>query len=93
MKPNDGQCHVDSRTQYYTEAEKQDYPSLGQISRLVSDNAINLIFAVTPDIEPTYVEFMKFIPGASVGQLGYDSENIVQLINDIYKVNNYILNS
>lgn len=79
-------CHLDPIRGMYTEAEKQDYPSLGQISHLVVDNAINIIFAVTPDVEGTYLEFIKFIPGSSVGRLDKDSENIVQLIRDIYQV-------
>lgn len=85
-RPNDGHCHLNPVNNFYTEAEKQDYPSLGQVSRVVADNSINLIFAVTPDVEATYKEFTKLIPASYVGRLGNDSENIVQLIHQIYQV-------
>lgn len=62
LKPNDGKCHLDSAGMYQ-ESLTQDYPSLGHISRLVQDYAINLIFAITEDVSSTYSEFSLHIPG------------------------------
>jgi hypothetical protein len=70
----------------YQKATSQDYPSLGQISQLAKKNDINLIFAVTDKVAPSYKEFQKVISGSSVGILDSDSENIVNLIRDSYKV-------
>ena len=84
LKPNDGACHLDG-SGMYQQSLIQDYPSLGHISRLVQDNAINLIFAVTEDVSSTYNEFSLRIPGSSVGKLAEDSENIVDIIRDKYQ--------
>jgi protocadherin alpha len=84
LKPNDGRCHLDG-SGMYQQSLIQDYPSLGHISRLVQDNAINLIFAVTEDVSSTYNEFSLRIPGSSVGKLAADSENIVDIIRDKYQ--------
>lgn len=86
VRPNDGKCHLDE-IGMYQEATNQDYPSVGQISRFAKDNAINLIFAVTQNVVPTYKEFSYFISGSSVGVLDQDSANIVGLIRDTYEVN------
>ncbi len=86
VKPNDGFCHLDPNDNTYREPLNQDYPSLGQISHLAKKNDINLIFAVTDKVAPSYREFQKVISGSSVGILSSDSENIVNLIRDSYKV-------
>ena len=86
IAPNDGKCHLNS-TGMYVEATNQDYPSVGQISRLAKDNAINLIFAVTKEVVPAYQQFTEFISGSSVGVLDQDSANIVDLIRETYEVN------
>ncbi|XP_046454931.1 integrin beta-PS-like [Daphnia pulex] len=85
VKPNDGFCHLDPNDNTYREPLNQDYPSLGQISHLAKKNDINLIFAVTDKVAPSYREFQKVISGSSVGILSSDSENIVNLIRDSYK--------
>lgn len=90
MKPNDGLCHLDPKDKTYQKSLSQDYPSLGQISHLAKKNYINLIFAVTNEVAPRYQEFQKVISGSSVGILDQDSENIVMLIRDSYKVPYFI---
>lgn len=86
VQPNDGLCHLDDASGMYTKAEKQDYPSLGQIGRLIKDHAINLIFAVTNEVAPVYSTFSQLLEGSSVGELGPNSENIVDLIRTTYEV-------
>lgn len=70
----------------YLEAENQDYPSLGQISRTAKENGINLIFAVTNQPLSSYQKFSEVISGSSVGELAGDSKNIVDLILTKYQV-------
>ncbi|XP_057381290.1 integrin beta-PS-like [Daphnia carinata] len=84
IKPNDGLCHLDSNNMY-AEALRQDYPSLGQISRFAKDNNMNIIFAVTNDVKSSYLEFSKFVPGSSVANLDPNSENIVELVRETYE--------
>lgn len=86
IKPNDGLCHLDPEENMYQEALNQDYPSLGQISRLAKDNDMNIVFAVTNDVASSYREFSKLVAGSSVAILGPDSANIVDLVRDIYEV-------
>ena len=85
VAPNDGKCHMD-RYGNYTSPLKQDYPSLGQLSRLAKDNSINLVFAVTDEVVPTYTMLSENIKGSTVGILAEDSGNIVELIERQYKV-------
>ncbi|KAI9549957.1 hypothetical protein GHT06_007613 [Daphnia sinensis] len=85
IKPNDGLCHLDPENNMYVEALNQDYPSLGQISRFAKDNDMNIIFAVTNDVAPSYLKFMELVSGSSVAILGPDSENIVELVRETYE--------
>ena len=85
IEPNDGQCHLD-KYGMYSEPLKQDYPSLGHISRVAKDHSINVIFAVTDLVTPVYKEFASKIPGSSIGTLDSNSQNIVTLIRDRYQV-------
>ena len=87
IRPNDGQCHLDPQNGMYLEATSQDYPSLGQISQLVKNHSLNVIFAVTEKVQSGYQEFSRYISGSRVGTLDENSENIVELIHDIYQVN------
>lgn len=81
--PNDGQCHLDPEGNYAV--QDQDYPSLGQISKMIKENAMNLIFAVTDDVQPIYSILSGKIVGSKVGRLAKDSNNIVELIKNIYQ--------
>lgn len=84
IKPNDAQCHMENRT--YTHSLLQDYPSVAQINKVVKQNAINLIFAVTADQEYVYGNLSKRIEGSTYSKLADDSSNIVGLIEDEYNV-------
>uniref|UniRef100_A0AAY4B1W3 Integrin beta n=1 Tax=Denticeps clupeoides TaxID=299321 RepID=A0AAY4B1W3_9TELE len=83
VKPNDGQCHLDASSNYDM-STTLDYPSLAQITDKLSENNINLIFAVTKDIEELYFNYSMLIPGTAVGRLSSDSNNIISLISDAY---------
>lgn len=81
--PNDGKCHMYNGM--YTMDLEQDYPSLGQISRLAKEHSINVIFAVTQPLVNYYNQLSSHIKGSLVAELAGDSSNIVTLIEEQYK--------
>uniref|UniRef100_A0A671M2I3 Integrin beta n=1 Tax=Sinocyclocheilus anshuiensis TaxID=1608454 RepID=A0A671M2I3_9TELE len=80
FQPHNGQCHLSDQGSY----NGRDYPSVGHVSRVLQDNNIQLIFAVTEDIYPTYKALSALIPQSVVGVLKNDSSNVVDLISDAY---------
>jgi protocadherin alpha len=84
VEPNDGQCHLNSFKRY-THGLLQDYPSIGDLNYKVTQNNINLIFAVVKDQAALYKNLSELIEGSFVGELDDDSSNIVKLVVDIYK--------
>uniref|UniRef100_A0A8C7I4C3 Integrin beta n=1 Tax=Oncorhynchus kisutch TaxID=8019 RepID=A0A8C7I4C3_ONCKI len=84
VQPNDGQCHID-RDNNYDKSSTLDYPSLALITEKMSENNINLIFAVTNNVMPLYQNYSQLIPGTTVGTLSDDSGNVIQLILDAYE--------
>ncbi|KAJ8359034.1 hypothetical protein SKAU_G00155590 [Synaphobranchus kaupii] len=83
FQPNQGKCHL-SAEGYYNRATEYDYPSVGRLSRALSINNIQLIFAVTERSVPSYQALSKLIPKSVVGVLEADSSNVVQLISEAY---------
>ncbi|XP_050434816.1 integrin beta-PS isoform X2 [Adelges cooleyi] len=83
VKPNDGQCHLDSRGSY-THSSLLDYPSISQINLKVRQNSINMIFAVTAEQISVYERLKQHIEGSSAGTLSNDSANVVDLVKDQY---------
>ncbi|XP_076855858.1 integrin beta-3b isoform X2 [Brachyhypopomus gauderio] len=83
VRPNDGQCHVGTDN-IYNMSTTMDYPSLALITEKMSENNINLIFAVTETVLPLYKNYSDLIPGTAVGLLSEDSHNVIQLIQDAY---------
>uniref|UniRef100_A0AAR2KTM6 Integrin beta n=1 Tax=Pygocentrus nattereri TaxID=42514 RepID=A0AAR2KTM6_PYGNA len=85
VRPNDGQCHVGADN-VYNMSTTMDYPSLALITEKMSENNINLIFAVTNPVVPLYKNYSDLIPGTAVGTLSEDSRNVIQLIQKAYAV-------
>ncbi|KAK9530354.1 hypothetical protein VZT92_011860 [Zoarces viviparus] len=83
VQPNDGQCHLNSDNMY-SMSTTMDYPSLALITEKMSENNINLIFAVTNPVVPLYQNYSELIPGTTVGTLSNDSGNVIQLILKAY---------
>ncbi|KAM9483670.1 integrin beta-7 isoform 1-T2 [Clarias gariepinus] len=79
--PHDGKCHLKSDSY---DGTLFDYPSVGQLSQVLQDNNIQLIFAVTENIFPAYQALSALIPQSVVGVLKDDSSNVVQLISEAY---------
>ncbi|KAL1272636.1 hypothetical protein QQF64_028498 [Cirrhinus molitorella] len=82
FQPHNGQCHLNPSGYYNGKA--YDYPSVGHVSRVLQDNNIQLIFAVTEDIYPAYKALSALIPQSVVGVLRNDSSNVVDLISEAY---------
>jgi Integrin, beta chain. len=85
VKPNDGECHLDTRGEY-THSKLQDYPSISQVNLKVRQNAINVIFAVTSEQIRVYNRLKDNVEGASSGVLSDDSSNVVDLVREQYDV-------
>ncbi|XP_078051404.1 integrin beta-nu-like, partial [Augochlora pura] len=81
---SDFQCHLDENG-IYTMAEKFDYPSLAEVSRILKDNKVNLLFAVTEDRRPEYELMVDLLEEkARVATLAENSSNILQIIESYY---------
>uniref|UniRef100_A0AAX7UQZ6 Integrin beta n=1 Tax=Astatotilapia calliptera TaxID=8154 RepID=A0AAX7UQZ6_ASTCA len=76
---NDEQCHLNEQGSY-TEATKQDYPSIPTLVRLLGKNNIIPIFAVTDHSYTHYQKLKEYFPIAEVGLLQEDSSNILENI-------------
>uniref|UniRef100_A0A8C6WYM1 Integrin beta n=1 Tax=Neogobius melanostomus TaxID=47308 RepID=A0A8C6WYM1_9GOBI len=83
VQPNDGKCHLDNDN-IYNKTAVLDYPSLALMTEKMSENNINLIFAVTSYVVSLYKEYSQLIPGTTVGQLDSDSGNVIGLIQEAY---------
>uniref|UniRef100_A0A671QAH7 Integrin beta n=1 Tax=Sinocyclocheilus anshuiensis TaxID=1608454 RepID=A0A671QAH7_9TELE len=83
VQPHDGECHINNNNEY-DKSTILGYPSLGMITDKLSENNINLIFAVTKAVVPLCRNYSELIPGSEVGTLSRDSVNVVQLILDAY---------
>uniref|UniRef100_A0A8C2XGQ2 Integrin beta n=1 Tax=Cyclopterus lumpus TaxID=8103 RepID=A0A8C2XGQ2_CYCLU len=53
VQPNDGKCHLDNEN-VYNKSNMLDYPSMALMTEKMSENNINLIFAVTNYVVPLY---------------------------------------
>ena len=83
--PNDESCHLNSEDIYDFD-RRQDYPTISQINRKITENSVNVIFAVSAAVNETYNVLKQRLQGAAVGVLKDDSSNIVDLIQDQYNV-------
>uniref|UniRef100_A0A4W3HUB4 Integrin beta n=1 Tax=Callorhinchus milii TaxID=7868 RepID=A0A4W3HUB4_CALMI len=55
------------------------------VSEKLSENNINLIFAVTHGVSKLYESYSSLIPGTTVGVLSKDSSNVLELIVEAYR--------
>ena len=61
-----------------------DFPSIGQINKVIRDRELNMVFAVTEMVVANYRNLSAILPQAEVGILEKDSSNVVELIIDLY---------
>ncbi|KAK3603663.1 hypothetical protein CHS0354_017383 [Potamilus streckersoni] len=76
--PNDAKCHLDSDGVYMME-KVLDYPSLGQLAKVLDDNQINVFFAVDEKSFPLYEDFCKMSSQASAIAFDDRSSQIIQM--------------
>ncbi|XP_043264500.1 integrin beta-nu [Colletes gigas] len=80
----DFKCHLDERRQYSL-STNYDYASLAEVSRLLQENKVNLIFAVTEDRRPEYELIADLLKEkARVATLTSNSSNILDIIETAY---------
>ncbi|XP_060523275.1 integrin beta-nu-like [Cylas formicarius] len=82
VKKNDDVCLIDYHGNYM-DPLRYDYPSVGQIRRLLKDYKVNLIIAVTKDKIKFYEQMKTHILNDEVyvGELEENSANILKLVN------------
>ncbi|NWS73404.1 ITB4 protein, partial [Crotophaga sulcirostris] len=81
---NDEQCHLDSKGTYVYDT-KQDYPSVPTLVRLLGQQNIIPIFAVTNHSYSYYEKLHKYFPISEIGVLQEDSSNIVELLRTAFE--------
>uniref|UniRef100_H3AZC6 Integrin beta n=1 Tax=Latimeria chalumnae TaxID=7897 RepID=H3AZC6_LATCH len=81
---NDEHCHLDA-TGKYTHDVLQDYPSVPTLVRLLGENNIIPIFAITNHSFTVYQKLQKYFPISEVGLLEEDSSNIIELLERAFK--------
>jgi len=91
VKPNDGECHMDSKGEY-THSTLQDYPSVAQINSKVKEKSINMVFAVISEQIDIYQRLSQQIEGSTCGVLAADSTNVVELVKEEYQVHTLLTN-
>ncbi|XP_034935978.1 integrin beta-nu [Chelonus insularis] len=77
-------CHLDKSGEYYM-SKAFDYPSLAELSRLLKQRKVNLIFAVTEDRRSEYEQIAYLLQEkARVATLAANSSNILEIIEKSY---------
>lgn len=87
VKPHDLKCHLERQGDYlkYTHDTILDYPSVGQIRKVLADKNINSIFVIN-DITGAFKYFDTLkIPGSYTEILNEDAQNILNIISETYK--------
>ncbi|XP_048510673.1 integrin beta-nu isoform X2 [Athalia rosae] len=81
---NDLQCHLNSDGEY-SMAKTYDYPSLAELSRILREHKVNLIFAVTEDRRDEYERIATILEEkARVATLAANSSNILEIVERSY---------
>ncbi|XP_062447866.1 integrin beta-4 isoform X3 [Rhea pennata] len=84
LRRNDEQCHLDPDGTYRYDT-KQDYPSVPTLVRLLGQQNIIPIFAVTNHSYSYYEKLHKYFPISEIGVLQEDSSNIVELLRTAFE--------
>ena len=79
-------CHTDPLTNLYTHSTLMDYPSISQVNAKVQEENVFVIFAVTKENVPLYEMLAEHIQGSAAQVLEEDSNNVVELVEQEYKV-------
>ncbi|KAJ8282574.1 hypothetical protein COCON_G00050930 [Conger conger] len=79
-----GRCHLRDGQHHFT--SQLDYPSVAQLAHRLTENNIQVIFAVTEDLAEKYKELSDRLPKSTVTVLPSDLHNIKAVIGDAYRV-------
>ncbi|XP_072506973.1 integrin beta-8 isoform X4 [Notamacropus eugenii] len=82
--PNDGKCHL--KDNVYIKSTSMEHPSLGQLAEKLTDNNINVIFAVQGKQFHWYKDLLPLLPGTVAGQIESTAANLNNLVVDAYQV-------
>ncbi|XP_039596434.1 integrin beta-4 isoform X3 [Polypterus senegalus] len=83
LKRNDEACHLNDKGSY-THDTLQDYPSVPTLVRLLQENNIIPIFAVTNHSYSYYEKLSHYFPVSDIGELQEDSSNILDLLKKAF---------
>uniref|UniRef100_A0A8C4XIT4 Integrin beta n=1 Tax=Erpetoichthys calabaricus TaxID=27687 RepID=A0A8C4XIT4_ERPCA len=83
LKRNDEACHLNAAGSY-THDILQDYPSVPTLVRLLQENNIIPIFAVTNHSYSYYEKLSHYFPVSDIGELQEDSSNILDLLKKAF---------
>ncbi|XP_072506971.1 integrin beta-8 isoform X2 [Notamacropus eugenii] len=81
--PNDGKCHL--KDNVYIKSTSMEHPSLGQLAEKLTDNNINVIFAVQGKQFHWYKDLLPLLPGTVAGQIESTAANLNNLVVDAYQ--------
>lgn len=65
-------------------SDQTDYPSVGEIAKVLTEKDISVIFAVDKKLQALYTRLAEFLPSTAVGILSDKSTNIVRLLRENY---------
>ncbi|XP_065180483.1 integrin beta-6-like [Sycon ciliatum] len=83
IRPHDGRCHLVDSTTYSENASRTlDYPSIALVRKVLEENRVITIFAVTEFAVPMYRALSERLPGSSVLVLSSDSQNAVTILRE-----------
>ncbi|XP_046493057.1 integrin beta-nu [Neodiprion pinetum] len=84
VRRNDLQCHLNADGEY-SMSTTYDYPSLAEVSRILLDHKVNVIFAVTQDRRSEYERIATILEEkARVATLAGNSSNILEIVERAY---------
>lgn len=83
VQPNDRTCHLNGKGEY-THSLLQDYPSVGELSKVLKDNNLTTVFAATEDQVSLYQMLSGMLHSSSCSDMD-TSSNIVKIIVDPVK--------
>ncbi|KAL3319207.1 integrin, beta [Cichlidogyrus casuarinus] len=87
VKPPPNECQIelaDDGSYEWKTSGLTDYPSIGEVARVLTEKSISVIFATVENLESTYEGAANFLPSARVGILSKDGSNIVNILKDSY---------
>ncbi|XP_064182865.1 integrin beta-2-like isoform X1 [Anguilla rostrata] len=78
-----GRCHLTEGQQHFS--RQLDYPTVAELAYKLTENNIQVLFAVTKDVAEKYKELSDLLPKSTVTVLPTDLRNIKAVITDAYR--------